>query len=96
MQLDIRIPIGLLFAVLGALLTAFGAATMFGFGGGSAIYERSLGINVNLAWGLVLLAFGLLMYFMGRRGTSSVKPADETPEGRAMEEREGMGRPRQH
>ena len=26
-----------------------------------AIYARSLGINVNLYWGLVLLAFGLVM-----------------------------------
>ncbi|HSB74756.1 MAG TPA: hypothetical protein VLC12_03850 [Terriglobales bacterium] len=43
-------------------MTAFGAA------GSSAIYERSLGINVNLDWGLVLLAFGLIMVALGRRG----------------------------
>ena len=28
---------------------------------------KSLGINANLWWGLVLLAFGLIMFTMGRR-----------------------------
>ena len=63
MGIDIRLPIGLVFALIGILMTAFGAA------GNSAIYERSLGINVNLDWGLVLLAFGILMAALGRRGT---------------------------
>jgi uncharacterized membrane protein YfcA len=43
-------------------MIAFGAAS------GSAIYQRSLGINVNLYWGLVLLAFGIIMALLGRRG----------------------------
>ena len=55
MGLDIRLPIGGLFIVLGLMLTLYGA-----FGDGS-IYQRSLGINVNLGWGVVLLAFGLIM-----------------------------------
>jgi len=55
MKLDLRLPIGLMFAIFGALLTVYGIVS------DAAIYERSLGINVNLLWGLVLLAFGLVM-----------------------------------
>jgi hypothetical protein len=36
----------------------------------------------------VLLAFGLIFLYYGRRGTSAMQPAEMTPEGRAMEERE--------
>lgn len=82
MRLDIRLPIGAMFAVLGALLTIFGLVA------DKAIYARSLGINVNLWWGLVMLAFGAFMLFLGRRETSTVRFADDTPEGRKIEERE--------
>ena len=61
MQLDVRWPIGLLFAALGAILTVFGAFS------DRALYQRSLGINVNLIWGVVMLAFGALMLLLGRR-----------------------------
>ncbi len=62
MGLDIRIPIGLMFSILGMILVLFGAF------GNSAIYQRSLGINVNLDWGSVLLVFGALMLAYGIRG----------------------------
>ncbi len=55
MNLDLRLPIGLMFAIFGALLTVYGLTS------DDAIYERSLGINVNLWWGLVLLMFGIGM-----------------------------------
>jgi hypothetical protein len=55
MNLDLRLPIGLMFATFGVMLTVYGLAAS------DAIYDRSLGINVNLWWGLVLLAFGLVM-----------------------------------
>ncbi len=56
MHLDVRLPIGLMFSFFGALLAVFGLAS------DRAIYERhSLGININLLWGLVLLVFGLAM-----------------------------------
>jgi hypothetical protein len=61
MGLDIRQPIGLLFSIFGALLVAFGIFS------NPAIYERSLGINVNLGWGVVMLAFGGTMLWLGRR-----------------------------
>jgi hypothetical protein len=82
MNLDIRIPIGLMFAVLGAMLAIFGIVAK------NVNYEQSLGININLWWGVLLFAFGAVMWMLGRRGTSSVREADDTPEGRKMEERE--------
>jgi hypothetical protein len=71
-----------MFGALGAMLAVYGIFS------DRAIYERSLGININIWWGLVLLAFGVGMYFFGRRGTSTVRPTDESPEGRKIEERE--------
>jgi hypothetical protein len=61
MNLDLRLPIGLMFTIVGALLTVFGLIS------DSAIYARSLGINVNLWWGLVLFAFGLVMLVFALR-----------------------------
>lgn len=82
MGLDIRLPIGMLFTAVGAVLVGYGVVS------DRAVYQRSLGVNVNLWWGLVLLAFGLLFLWLGRRGTSAMRPAAATPEGRAMEARE--------
>ncbi len=62
MGLDIRTPIGLMFSVFGVVLT------IYGFTSDRAIYARSLGINVNLLWGLALLAFGASMLLLGIRG----------------------------
>jgi hypothetical protein len=64
MNLDLRLPLGLMFTIFGALLTAFGLVSDPG------LYARSLGINVNLWWGLVLFAFGvgmLVLAALGRR-----------------------------
>jgi hypothetical protein len=61
MNLDLRLPIGMMFSIFGVMLTAFGLVS------GEAIYARSLGINVNLWWGLVLLAFGLVMLGLALR-----------------------------
>jgi hypothetical protein len=61
MNFDLRLPIGLLFSFYGLLLTIFGAMS------DSALYERSLGINMNLRWGLVLLVFGAAMLFLAWR-----------------------------
>jgi putative Mn2+ efflux pump MntP len=55
MNLDLRLPIGLMFSIFGVLLTLFGLVS------DQAIYAQSLGINVNLWWGLVLLGFGFVM-----------------------------------
>jgi hypothetical protein len=61
MQLDIRLPIGLMFSLLGALLVLYGLIS------DDAVYQRSLGLNVNLVWGVVLFIFGLFMLWLSRR-----------------------------
>lgn len=57
MRLDIRFPIGGLFTVLGVLVAGFGLSTR----GDPALYERSLFVNINLIWGIVMIVFGLAM-----------------------------------
>ena len=70
MGLDIRWPIGLMFSLVGALLVIYGFATI----SDAEVYRRSLGININLRWGLVLLVFGAWMLIMAWRG--SRQPAE--------------------
>jgi hypothetical protein len=53
MDIDIRVPIGLLFLILGSLLAVHGLVAPH------AIFVRhSLGLNVNLGWGVALAVFG--------------------------------------
>jgi hypothetical protein len=61
MNFDLRLPVGLMFTLYGAMLTIYGLVS------DAAIYQKSLGINVNLIWGLVLLVFGGLMLFFALR-----------------------------
>ena len=60
MGLDIRWPIGMMFTLIGLLLAGYG------------VFKRSasisLDININLVWGVVLLAFGAAMLFFAWRG----------------------------
>jgi hypothetical protein len=75
MGLDIRWPIGLMFSLVGALLVIYGGATT----SDTEIYRRSLDININLRWGLVVLAFGAAMLTMAWR--ASRQPAEQpTPD----------------
>jgi len=69
MGLDIRWPIGLMFSLVGAIMLIYGLITA----SDTEIYKRSLDINVNLIWGLVLLVFGAAMLAMAWRakGTPS-------------------------
>jgi hypothetical protein len=61
--MDIRMPLGLMFAIQGALLAGFGVATA-----SSPIYrQHSLGINVNLWSGLGMVIFGVVMLWLARR-----------------------------
>jgi len=59
MGLDIRLPIGMMFTLIGALLALYGLVT----GSDTAMYQSSLGTNINLWWGLVLFLFGAVMLF---------------------------------
>jgi protein-S-isoprenylcysteine O-methyltransferase Ste14 len=67
MNLDIRTPTGLLFGLIGLILVAFGLIS------DKAIYQRSLGININLWWGLVLLVFAAVMLFLAWRAAKAAK-----------------------
>ena len=62
MNFDLRLPIGLMFSVYGVLLVGMGLL------GKKEIYERSLGININLGWGLVMLIFGVVMLLLAWKG----------------------------
>jgi hypothetical protein len=63
-MLDLRWPIGLMFTLIGALLVIYGLAT----GSNAEMYQHSLGKNINLWWGLLLLVFGVLMLVGAARG----------------------------
>ena len=57
MNFDLRMPIGLLFTICGAILIVTGLVQ----------HALVLGLNVNLWWGVVLLVFGLLMLYLAVR-----------------------------
>ena len=64
MKFALRIPLGMLFTLTGTILAAFGLSTR----NHPDLYAKSLGIDVNLWWGLVLLVFGVAALTLGRRG----------------------------
>jgi hypothetical protein len=86
MNLDLRIPMGLMFTLTGTILTAFGLATRENTG----LYAKSLGIDANLWWGMVLLVFGLVMLVLGRRSQMRM-PREEGQTGNEDKESERRG-----
>jgi type III secretory pathway component EscS len=50
--LDLKLPIGWLLTAYGLVLGVYGLVTK------KEIYEKSLGFNVNLLWGIVTLLIG--------------------------------------
>ena len=82
MGLDIRWPIGLMFSLIGTLLVICGLVTSTN----ADLYKRSLDINVNLYWGLLLLVFGISMVTLAWRGAKKAKQtADTQPPGKPQE-----------
>jgi hypothetical protein len=81
MGLDIRLPIGMLFTIFGIMLIGFGVFS------NPALYVQSLGINVNLNWGIVLLIFGAIMLFLGARAMFFTPHSPETPNAEGREPR---------
>jgi hypothetical protein len=67
MGLDIRWPIGYMFLILGIVLAAYGLIS------DDTIYQQSLGMNVNLIWGAILGAFGIMMIVLARFGKKSLQ-----------------------
>ena len=73
-----------MFALFGVLLALFGLKT-----GRSEMYARhSLGININLWWGLAMPAFGAVMLLLARRGMAAMHSTEESVAGRAIGEME--------
>lgn len=75
MGLDIRIPLGLVFLIIGGIMGLFGIFTH----GDTALYEKSLGVNINLVWGSLMFAFGAIMFFFGKRQKLHDDPATAPP-----------------
>jgi len=75
MGLDIRIPLGLIFLIIGAMMALFGLVTH----GDAKLYEQSLGVNLNLGWGGVMFVFGAIMFFVGRRQKWQNDPVNPRP-----------------
>ena len=75
-MLDIRIPIGLMFSILGAILAVYGAVSWYT---NRTIYAvHCFDKNVNLGWGCVLLAFGIFMLMMAYVGSQRKKKRQDS------------------
>jgi len=72
-MLDLRLPMGLMFSIVGAMLAIYGVITR----SGSMYEEHSLGININFYWGLALLGFGLIMLLLARWAAAAAEKTRE-------------------
>ena len=68
MGLDIRWPIGFIFTIYGAILVIFGLTS------NRESLGRSLGMNIDLVWGGVMLVFGLFMGGLALRAWRQNRP----------------------
>ncbi|MGD0077447.1 MAG: hypothetical protein ABSB91_02340 [Sedimentisphaerales bacterium] len=68
--LDVRLPIGIMFTLFGAIIAIYGMVS------DPAIYQRSLDININLWWGLVMVVFGGVLLIMARRSAQAKKKTE--------------------
>lgn len=66
-SLDLRLPIGGLFTVLGVILVVYGLVT----GGNVEMYAKSGGMNINLVWGGVMFVTGLVFLGLAKAGASA-------------------------
>lgn len=69
MGVDIKLPIGLMFTILGILITLYGLFTM----SDTEMYQPSFGVNINLWVGIFMLVFGLAMLLMALVGKKRKK-----------------------
>ena len=65
MGLDVRVPVGVMFGIMGLLLAGYGVL------GDQTIYAKSLGININSIWGSVLIVFAAVLLILSSRHRSS-------------------------
>ena len=69
MGLDIRLPIGIIFSIYGAILLLYGVIANT-----SIFRDKSLGINIDLWWGLAMLVFGAFMAALALRASRRKGP----------------------
>jgi len=69
MGLDIRLPIGIIFSIYGVVLLIYGAVA-----DASIFQEKSLGVNIDLWWGLAMLVFGAFMGELAYRASRRSEP----------------------
>lgn len=68
MGLDIRLPIGIIFSIYGLIMIAYGAVA------DPAIFERSMGVNIDVWWGAAMLVFGVFMGALAFRASRQNQP----------------------
>ena len=68
MSLDVRLPIGVFFSLLGLLLTGYGWATLGTPGTAPA------GVPIDLVWGAALFVFGVALLALARRARRPSSP----------------------
>jgi hypothetical protein len=79
MGLDIRVPLGMIFLAIGGIMGVFGLVTH----GDATLYEKSLGVDLNLTWGGIMFVFGAIMFYVGRRKKWQDDPVSPRPWERA-------------
>jgi hypothetical protein len=67
MGLDIRLPIGIIFTIYGAILIVYGLVA------DPAIFASSDGVNIDIWWGAAMLVFGLIMGLLAFRASPRFK-----------------------
>lgn len=68
-DLDVRLPIGALFTVVGLLLTVYGVLEP---GAVSRAFVK--GGQINMWWGLVMIVFGVFMLLLARPSRRRTTP----------------------
>jgi len=71
MHLDIRLPIGGMFSLFGLIMIVYGVISP------ASLYSKSLGFNINLWWGMVLLGFGVVMLLLAWRASPGKKHCED-------------------
>jgi hypothetical protein len=68
--LDLKLPIGWLLSAYGVLLGIYGLVTK------KEMYAKSLGFNLNLVWGILMLAIGgaFLLTALLKKGKNGTPP----------------------
>lgn len=74
MGMDIRLPVGIFFFLVGLILAVYGLVA------DAWIYQKSLGININLYWGILLCLFGAMMLLLGRRALRTTPREAASPD----------------